>query len=255
MIFQLKTLSILTLTLLASGLAEANQPVKIRYQEVSVLAEVAIVEEVTEFNTLLIEKNPRADRHLLKARSVFRKNGIYEIAPEYLIDKCIYQAHDIENFLSPTLTLDDDETYSKKNRLTEVSDLYGRKFYKSIYLLCDRAKARFSKRLKSLKFKNSDFNLSAHDRSIIVELSFLPTIEGKQTFLDQLNQRGIGIAVVIVGTAAGAALGLALPGIILSVVYVADESSQLIQSVKNLNPTVYQLESPYSLNGSTLEIE
>jgi hypothetical protein len=245
---------------LASSVAYADvgSIPKISFQEMSALAITSIEEEVVHFNTLLEESSPPVDhteRKLHRVIRTFRKDGIYKIDPEYLIDKCVYQSQDIDNFLSPTLTLSDDETTAKKNRLAEVSALYGLKFYKAIYYLCNGAKIRFAQKLKTLRFKNSDFKLSPRDQEAIVELSFLPTIQGKQNFLDQLNQREIGVAILLVGAATGAVVGLALPGVLLSVVYLADESHSLIESMKRIKATVYRVDSPYSLASSTLEME
>ncbi len=220
----------------------------IALQRVLDLARIAISEESIAINQAmegLKEKRPGLKRHDLKTNAkTFAKYGIGKIDPEYPLEKCLLNADDFVNLMSPTLTLKDDDTYGKKSALTDLDELYGRKFYKVIYNICNRAKVRFEKRLAEVQFEGSSFRLSKDDQKRLVRLVFFPTIEGKPNIFQEFQNRDVGFAVLAFAASSTAAFGLVLPGVILTVIYVIDDGFNLFQSIRRQNPSLYLLKMP-----------
>ncbi|MFZ4715762.1 MAG: hypothetical protein ACOYL6_18710 [Bacteriovoracaceae bacterium] len=263
----LLVLQLISISIVPRAFAESTSRVKkdesprslLRFEDFLLLARYSMNQQTNTFNHFLVTEKldtkelkasyGKKSQFFKRAIKLVKKIGIREFSPQYLEDKCVFNQKDVSNLLSPVLTLEDDVTYAKKNRLNDVKQLYGNRFYKVIYELCDAAKTNFEKRISKLTFQDPTIVVDENTQEVISNLIFFPTIEGKTTFLSFLTENSVGMGFVLVAAGIGVLVGLTLPGIIIGVIYIAQDSANLVQNLQELDPYLYLLEIPNAVMG------
>lgn len=265
----MRTLYLLVAALILTPLAHAQESKPLLdSKELVAISRAALWQTTQEFNTLIGQeihgKNKWNQKKLIKFAAndiygsdsrpfakgaiLFERSDINKINTEYLEDKCAFNAKDLENLFSKELTLSDDETYAKKNRLQELRTLRGKQFHRLIYNLCLRAKERFESRLSELTFTDSQYRLNGKDVELISGLFFLPTDEGKVGLLQSILEPGIALAAVVLGGTVGTIIGLQIADLVLSIFYVGQAAGTVMESYHALAPELYTMNFPENVN-------